>query len=282
MCKVYGYVRISTVKQSLKRQKELIKELYPDAIFIDDETTGRNFDRPGWTKLYKAVKEGETIVFDEVSRMSRDADEGFAVYEDLYHRGVNLIFLAEPHINTSEYRDALQKTVNVKIQSGDTATDNLISSIMDALNKFMMEKVKSDIKKAFEKSQSEVDNNSRRTIKGIQAKQKRNEELKIKYPETYMDHPDYTQFGHIKGSTLTVKKERAIKQLIAEFNKDFNGSLSDVETIALINGMEEIKTPDGISITPHIGMTKNNNQKCRFINRATFYKYKREMRNGEG
>ena len=38
------------------------------------------------------------MVFDSVSRMSRNAEEGFALYEDLYHKGIRLVFLKEHHI----------------------------------------------------------------------------------------------------------------------------------------------------------------------------------------
>ena len=47
------------------------------------------------------IKKEDTIVFDSVSRMSRNADEGFKDYKMLYSMGVNLIFLNEPLINTS-------------------------------------------------------------------------------------------------------------------------------------------------------------------------------------
>ena len=98
--KIYGYCRVSTTKQSLKRQIETIRELYPDAVIVTDKTTGRNFDRPGWLKLYKQLEPGTTVVFDEVSRMSRDATEGFQIYQELFERGVNLIFVACKRLNT--------------------------------------------------------------------------------------------------------------------------------------------------------------------------------------
>ena len=69
--------------------------------------------RPEWQKLYKKVKDGDTIIFDSVSRMSRNAEEGFAVYKELYARGVNLIFLKEPHINTEVYKNALEQKVKL-------------------------------------------------------------------------------------------------------------------------------------------------------------------------
>lgn len=49
----------------------------------------------------KQIHSGDTIVFDSVSRMSRNADEGFKDYKTLYESGISLVFLNEPLINTS-------------------------------------------------------------------------------------------------------------------------------------------------------------------------------------
>ena len=101
MSNTYGYCRISTPTQSLDRQERNIKSLYPNAIIFKEAFTGRSMDRPIWQKLYKALSAGDTVIFDEVSRMSRDADEGFALYLELFDKGINLIFLKESfHIYT--------------------------------------------------------------------------------------------------------------------------------------------------------------------------------------
>ena len=41
--------------------------------------------------------------------MSRNADEGSALYEQLFQQGVNLMFLKEPHINTDVYMQAIER-----------------------------------------------------------------------------------------------------------------------------------------------------------------------------
>ena len=97
--KLYGYVRISTPKQNIERQIRNIRKEYPDAVIIQDEYTGTRMTRPAWDRLMRAAKEGDTIVFDSVSRMSRNAADGFNVYEELYSKGVDLVFLKEPQIN---------------------------------------------------------------------------------------------------------------------------------------------------------------------------------------
>ena len=80
--KLYGYCRISTKKQSIDRQIRNIKKEYPSAIILTEEYTGTKLDRPEWSKLYKNIKAGDTIIFDEVSRMSRNAEEGFKLLEN--------------------------------------------------------------------------------------------------------------------------------------------------------------------------------------------------------
>lgn len=99
---IYGYCRISTRKQSIERQIRNIKAEFPDAVIIQETYTGTKLDRKEWNKLSAFVRTGDTIVFDSVSRMSRNAEEGFATYEG-YTSSVTLIFLKEPHINTATF-----------------------------------------------------------------------------------------------------------------------------------------------------------------------------------
>ena len=110
MSKVYGYCRISTQQQNIERQVRNIIKFFPDAMIIQETFTGAKFQwRKELDKLIKSVEFGDTIIFDSVSRMSRNADDGFKLYQELYNNGVELIFLKEPHINTSTYRKTLQE-----------------------------------------------------------------------------------------------------------------------------------------------------------------------------
>lgn len=261
--KVYGYVRVSTVKQSIERQIRNVKERYPDAVIVTDEYTGTKLDRPGWIKLYSKIKPGDVIVFDSVSRMSRDAEEGFQVYEELFRRGVELIFLKEPQINTETYKKAMDGQIQLAIKSGNVAADELIGGIAEAINKYLLALAKEQIRLAFDQAEKEVEDLHQRTREGIETARLNGK-----------------QIGQIKGTKLTTKKEKAVKKLIRKYNKEFDGDLSDQETIALINGMDEIKTDDGAIVKPHSGETATGNQKLKYINRATFYKYKREMKEG--
>ena len=272
MCKIYGYVRVSTLEQNKERQVRNIQREYPDAVIMTDEYTGKTMDRPSWNKLYPKLKKGDVVVFDEVSRMSRNAEEGFAVYQELYERGCDLIFLKEPHINTASYREALNGAIKVDVRSGDQDTDDLISGIMTALNKFMLAKVKADIKKAFEQSQTETDLRAQRAGEGISEAKKRNEELEVLYPDSYKERPEYSQIGREKGDKLTIKKAEPIKELIRQYSRDFDGQLSDAELLGVLS-TKMVKVPN---------RKRSGKVEYRLIPaklaRNTLYKYKRELK----
>ena len=141
---IYGYCRISKAKQSIERQIRNILAVYPAAIIIQEVFTRTRLDRKEWQKLMKIIKAGDTIVFDSVSRMSGNAAEGFAAYEELYNMGVNLVFLKEPHINTDTYKQALENNVYM--------TGGTVDYILEGVNKYLLALAKEQIKIAFEQS----------------------------------------------------------------------------------------------------------------------------------
>ena len=78
---IYGYCRISQKKQNIERQVRNILNAYPTSIIIREAYTGRKIiGRKEWEKIYRTVKSGDLIVFDSVSRFSRNAEEGFELY----------------------------------------------------------------------------------------------------------------------------------------------------------------------------------------------------------
>lgn len=118
---IYGYCRISTPKQSIERQIRNIRMAYPDAILYQEKFTGTTLDRPEWRKLKRKLCSGDMVVYDSVSRMSRDAQEGVALYRELYNEGIELAFLREPHIDTAVFREAAKRAVPMCILRRSTA-----------------------------------------------------------------------------------------------------------------------------------------------------------------
>ena len=210
---LYGAARISTGKQSIERQIRNILEKYPTAKIIKETYTGTKLEgRKEFEKLLKVIRKGDIIVFDEVSRMSRNSEEGCNLYEQLFNKGVDLIFLKEPHINTEVYRKALENQINIRLNTGNKATDELINTIIDALNKYTIELAKEQIKIAFDKAESEVKRLHERTSEGL---------ITAKLSGK--------QVGQVKGSKLTTKKSIAAKEIILKHSKTFDGTLDDDE-----------------------------------------------------
>lgn len=70
---IYGYVRVSTEGQNEGRQLVTMRALgIDDAHLYIDKASGKDMDRPRWHALMDAVEEGDTIVFDELSRLGRN------------------------------------------------------------------------------------------------------------------------------------------------------------------------------------------------------------------
>ena len=144
------YARISTKKQSIERQIRNAKEYDKDVCIIQEAYTGTKMDRPEWTKIYKRVQSGDTIIFDSVSRMSRSAQEGVDIYFELFERGVQLVFLKEHHIDTETYRSAIQQSIST---TGNDIADIYIS----ATNEVIKLLAKKQIYQAFGESEKEVE-----------------------------------------------------------------------------------------------------------------------------
>ncbi len=235
----FGYCRISQRKQNIERQVRNISAAYPtlsDKQILREAYTGTKVEgRKVFEKLMKSARDGkvERIIFDSVSRMSRDAESGFALYKELYELGVDLIFLKEPHINTSVYRDAAEKQI-ASIQTGDDAADELMKAITDGINRYMMRLAEKQILIAFQQAEKEVQDLQQRTKEGLQTAVLNGKTL-----------------GRPKGVKPHIKKEEPTKAIIRKYSRDFDGTLSDIDVIKLTT-----------------------------VSRNTYFKYKREMRDG--
>lgn len=107
----YFYMRISTKestdKQSFQRQDKALSKyakdnnlIYTNRTVFRDDISGSTFNRDDWKALEGILKEGDTVVFKEISRFTRQADEGYNKYMELMNKGVNLIFLDNPTVST--------------------------------------------------------------------------------------------------------------------------------------------------------------------------------------
>ena len=205
---IYGYCRISKAKQSIERQIRNIKEAYPAAVIIQEAYTGTTTDRKEWNKLYEKATAGDIIVFDSVSRMSRNAEEGFKAYEELYNRGIELVFLKEPQINTATYKTALNSSVPM--------TGTNIDYILKGVNQFLLELAKEQIRLAFLQAEKEVADLHQRTKEGLATAKLAGK-----------------QIGRAEGAKIETKKSKTAKEQIKKYSSSFGGPLNDIEVMKM-------------------------------------------------
>lgn len=240
---IYGYLRISTKHQDISRQRVNILKAYPTAILYEEIHSGGDYNGcVVLDKLLKIVKAGDTIVFDSVSRFTRDNVTGLKEYKRLFKMGVNLIFLNEPYINTDNYRKALE----VALPRTGTFIDPIIQGVEEAL----LQLAEKQVQDAFDQANKELLDIRSRTSQALQRKIAENKLLP----------PDQQKrIGMQKGDTFTTQK----KIIAMERIKD-----------GIAKGY-----PDEVIMNNIIGdLTKQlPDSKCKTISRNTYYQYKREV-----
>ena len=76
MTKTYGYVRVSSRDQNEERQLIALRECGVDEkLIIIDKQSGKDFDRPGYKRLMKRIKPGDTLIIKSIDRLGRNYDE---------------------------------------------------------------------------------------------------------------------------------------------------------------------------------------------------------------
>lgn len=204
----YGYARISTKKQSIERQIRNILSEYPDAIIVEEAYTGTKIHREKFDALLDKVKEGDTIVFDSVSRMSRNADDGVKLYMELFDKGINLVFLKERYIDTQVYASNLKDKIQL--------TGEIEDEIFSGINNYFRALAEKQVRIAFEQAQKEVDDLRQRTKEGLVTAKLNGKKV-----------------GASKGDKYKVKKKDEMIVQIKKYSKDFDGNLTDIDVIKL-------------------------------------------------
>lgn len=205
---IYGYCRISTKKQNIDRQVRNILAAYPTAIIVKETYTGTKICRKGLDFILGKAKSGDTIVFDSVSRMSRNAAEGVALYMQLFEKGVELVFLKEPTINTANYKQALSYGIELV---GDKIADIFIMATNEAMRLLATQQVEI----AFQQAEKEVTDTHQRIKEGIETARRNNKRI-----------------GTPKNATLNVKKKAPAVKFIKKNSVRFGGNLNDTQCAA--------------------------------------------------
>lgn len=98
---IWGYTRVSSLEQSLERQKIELEDYGVDYI-LEEKASGKNFkDRNIYNLLIENTRKGDKVICTSLDRFSRSVRETVKELELLEKKGVTVIFLKEK-IDTSQ------------------------------------------------------------------------------------------------------------------------------------------------------------------------------------
>lgn len=104
---VYGYIRVSTRDQNEERQVRAMEEfgILP-ANMICDKQSGKDFNRPGYRRLVKKIKPGDTLVIKSIDRLGRNYDDILAQWRMLTkEKQADVVVLDMPLLDTRQGKD---------------------------------------------------------------------------------------------------------------------------------------------------------------------------------
>lgn len=134
----FAYERISTREerniQKFNRQNSAIEKYSKEnnisfVIIFKDDCSGSSFNRAEWNRLEAIVKSGDTIVFKDITRFTRQTEQGFKKYIELLNKGIELIFLDNPTCNTAY----IKKMMNIASEQNiiiKTSLESIIKLIL--------------------------------------------------------------------------------------------------------------------------------------------------------
>ena len=105
-----GYIRVSTVEQHEDRQvKDLTENAKVSKVFMD-KLSGKDTNRPQLKAMLDYVREGDTVVVSEYSRLARSTRDLIDIIETLQNKGVTVISMKEK-LDTSTPQGEFMLTV---------------------------------------------------------------------------------------------------------------------------------------------------------------------------
>ena len=132
----YSYKRISTdqERQNFNRQTKALEKYATDhnieyLVEFTEEKSAKSFDdRPQFKKLDKLLQAGDTIVFKDLFRFTRESENGYIKYMEWLNRGINMVFLDNPTVSSDYIRSMIETA-----QKQDIVTRTAMEGIIKLL-----------------------------------------------------------------------------------------------------------------------------------------------------
>lgn len=103
----YGYARVSTREQNVERQLLALREFgLTERQIVVDRQSGKDFDRPGYCRLLRRLKQGDTLVIKSIDRLGRNYGEILEQWRSITReKGAEIVVLDMPLLDTRKSRD---------------------------------------------------------------------------------------------------------------------------------------------------------------------------------
>lgn len=132
----YSYKRISTdtEKQNFNRQIKALERYASEhnieyLIDFTEEKSAKNFqDRPQFQKLDKLLQAGDTVVFKDISRFTREAENGYLKYMEWLGRDISIVFIDNPTVSSDYIRQMM-----ITAEKQDIVTKTALEGIIKLL-----------------------------------------------------------------------------------------------------------------------------------------------------
>ena len=201
MSTTYGYVRVSAADQNEARQVDaMLKEGIEQQNIYIDKQSGKDFNRKSYRKLFRKIKEGDTIYIKSIDRLGRNYKEIQEQWNEIKKKQVYIVVMDMPLLDTRHSVDGL--------------TGQFIADLVLQILSYV--------------AQVERDNIKQRQAEGIKAAQRRG--VKFGRPRKNMPEGFHTAVNKVNNGELSyregareigVSKSTFYKKAM-EYNKDLN------------------------------------------------------------
>jgi len=104
---VYGYIRVSSKDQNENRQRIAMHEAgVPEHNVFMDKQSGKDFDRPGYRRVLRKLKPGDTLIIKSIDRLGRNYEEILEQWRIITkEKRAAIVVLDMPLLDTRQWRD---------------------------------------------------------------------------------------------------------------------------------------------------------------------------------
>jgi DNA invertase Pin-like site-specific DNA recombinase len=107
-----GYARVSSKEQGLARQIDiLVAQGVDERNIYQEKTTGTKRERPELNRLIDGLKAGDTVIVDELTRLSRSSKDLFNIVELVQAKGADIKSMKESWLDTTTPQGKLLFTI---------------------------------------------------------------------------------------------------------------------------------------------------------------------------